>query len=261
MRYIVTPEFSSKVVSTHESLPSVGSFIKLVAESSKEEIVSDRHTNIVVEGVLYTYQLDGTKIFFSFGTDDDGEYLLAADVVVLGSPSADIRTPNRDRTGNPNLNQSINPRYNTELNPRYNTRVNPLYNTLLNPKYNTQLNPRYNTSINYRYNTSINPKYNTSLDPRRNYSINPLRNKALSGPFSYDLASKNDGFIVKANENVSLIFSTAAELTKTAVQIRSTGGCNVFDLNQNWIEYWVPHPLNGHLRFTPQNDWIGFVIN
>ncbi|MBD9573432.1 hypothetical protein [Ensifer sp. ENS08] len=266
MRYIVTPDFSKTVISTPEAIPTVGNFIRLVEGSTKDELLSHRHVSVVADGVLYTFQEDGTKIFFSFGTDDSGEYLLAADLVALTpasplqNPSPRARDPQRDRSVNPNHNFQINPKHNIKLNPKYNTQLNPKYNVQINPKYNTQINPRYNSRINYKLNPSINPRLNPSIDPQRNWSINPSRNKALPGPFIYDLRAKQEGFTVKASDSVVLIFSMSAVLRRIAVE-NGIGGYVVFDLDNVWREHWVRHPSEGYLCFSEMNEWVGFVVN
>lgn len=266
MRYLVTPDFSQKVVSTPDSVAVVGEFVRLIEGSSKDEILSDRSVSVVADGVLYTYQHNGIKIFFSFGTDDSGEYLLAADIVVFShTASANLgakrpRDPSWDGTVNPNLNGKINPNFNGQINPKINGAINPTYNGRINPNFNGQLNPRFNSYLNYKFNSVINPKFNPSIDPQRNWAINPTRNKALPGPFVYDLKAKHEGFVVKANDTVSLVFSMRSEFKQVAVS-NGIGGYLIFDLDNAWREYWVRHEADGFLRFNVKSVWIGFVVN
>jgi len=264
MRYIVTPEFSQKVVSAAQSIRAVGDFLNFVEGADKERIVADRAITMVAVDVLYTYERDGVKIFFSFGNDKNGEYLLAVDIVLI-DPNSNVmgsqprlKDPNTDSSINPLRNGQLNPNFNGQLNPKFNGTINPIFNGRLNPKFNGAINPKFNGAISYRFNGAINPRFNSAVNPKTNWAINPLKNKVLTGPFLYDLKSQRDGFGVKPNDQVMLLFSLSAEFVGVAVS-SDIGGYVVFDLNDNWIGHWVSHPAEGYLRFDTNNEWIGFV--
>ena len=112
-----------------------------------------------------------------------------------------------------------------------------------NPKTNSTLNPRFNTSINPGFNTSINPRFNP----------------AYGGPFLYSLDLQQEGFLVRANEQVSIIFDMDSEFTGFTVH-HDSGIILTFDTNNEWIGYMVPSGQDPLLRFNQSGDWIGILV-
>ena len=121
------------------------------------------------------------------------------------------------------------------------------------------INPKYNYTINPRYNYRINPLYNNFLDPKSNYSIDPQRNINYNAPFLYDLKLTSRAFLVRANEDVLLVFDSRGEFANFAV--RSSHGFVVFDTNNEWKEHWVAVGNAGWLRFDGSSNWIGLVVS
>jgi hypothetical protein len=271
MRYLVAPDFSKKVVgSTPAVLNSVGSFLKLVEQSDRTSLVADKRVSSLYSEAsdIFTCKLEEVWILFTFGSDSKGDYALMLDLILQTSPT-DVasaqrprlfakRDPRTDSSVNPLINGQISPRFNGQLNPQLNGQINPRFNGQINPQFNGQINPRFNGQVNPRFNGQINPRFNSALNPAFNSAINPLRNTLMGGPFLYDLELNQKGFVVKANDKVSLVFDMSAQHTQTAVA--HSQGFAVFDQNEDWTEYWVDTRKGLYLRFLSDGEWIGFVV-
>lgn len=269
MRYLVTPSFSKAVVNSIPAIHVVASFLKFVETSSREEIIENKSVSYLgFEGSdILQYRSDGSRILFSFGSDDDGDYVLIVDLIVESSAlesasSGDVfarNDPTRDPRLNPLKNNALNPRFNNMINPRFNSNINPKFNSSINPRFNSALNPRFNSAINPRFNSSINPRFNSSINPRFNATINPRRNTALGGPFVYNLNLAKVGYLVKANSEVSIVYDMNASDWKYAVSDRRKGFL-LYDQRNNWIEYWIYTEVGVLNRFDLDGQWIGFVL-
>lgn len=261
MRFIATPEFLKTLSSMEKgSINNISATIKYIEDSDKNEITSKATTT---EGSIYILRTGPFRIFFAFGNDPQGEYLLLLDIIQYAphsyGTSLGARDPRTNLILNPNSNTSINPMVNTSLNPLINTSLNPFINTSLNPYINTSLNPLINTSLNHLINTSLNPLINTSLNPIINTSINPFINPNYAGPYIYDLGMKRTGYLVKANDRIFLIFNSPADFSGICVK-NSSNGYTLFNKSNQWIGYLIFNRQDGYLYYDQNNKWIGIVV-
>jgi hypothetical protein len=267
MRLNVAPEFSSKLPAlTPADLQHISTFVNAVTDATnREDLLIKVGTQIqLLDEDIYISQAGQSKVFFTFGTDEAGEYILLLDTSTERSKDSPgyffaAKDPRRNNSLNPKFNTAINPRFNTALNPRFNTAINPRFNTTLNPRFNTAINPRFNTTFNPRFNTSINPRFNTSLNPRFNTSLNPRMNRAFGGPYLYDVNMRQEGYIVRANEKVNLIFDLSANHVGEYVTVNENYRAR-FDMDNNWVGYLIPANEDVGLLFDLDADWIGLAV-
>lgn len=269
MRYFVTKEFNEKIKALNEEqLTELSILLKSVESSDKGKLLSKMSYNIhSLPNDIYVMRAKNSRMYFSFGEDDDGEYMLLLDFSALStsySKSSQVFATKNPRTNmslNPRSNMSINPRSNMSLNPRSNMSINPRSNMSINPRSNMSINPRSNMSINYRSNMSINPRSNMSLNPRSNMSINPRSNVSFGGPFIYSLDLEQKGFLVRANKKVTLLFDMSSEFIGVGVRHQHTGIILLFDTDNNWTGFLVPTKQEGlYLHFDTDNNWQGQVV-
>lgn len=270
MKHVATPQFLSKFETLRADAAVVDRIDNVVQQvgiaRDKDALLETSGLNVVpLKADVYVVRAGNARIFFTFAEGDEGTYVVFLDIAdihpsprTLLTPSA-RKDPRRDSALNPKYNSAINPKSNSRLNPKFNSSINPKFNSSINPKFNSSINPKFNSSINPKYNSGINPKYNTSLNPRYNSSLNPKANAAFSGPFVYDLHLTPHAYLVRANENVSLMFSLDGKFKGPAVAL-SNGGFAIFDENSDWTEYFVDDGQGGYLRFTPDAEWIGIVV-
>lgn len=122
-------------------------------------------------------------------------------------------------------------------------------------------NPRLNSAIDPRRNMTIDPRRNMTIDPNRNMTIDPRRNKFYGGPYLYNLKLEQEGFIVRANDQVSLIFDGSARFKRFIVFCTNgTDNGNVFDFSGHWKEFVVPAQNGVHLRFDTTGQWVGIIV-
>jgi hypothetical protein len=269
MRYLAAPDFTSKVAHLpHDAMQVVRDVLIFVSTNGREMISSDRRVQRLVSEAsdILVFRTDGYRVLFTFGSNNDGEYLLLVDLISesgIGSGPGGgrlftKRDPSRDASVNPLRNNQINPRSNSRLNPVFNSQINPTFNSRINPTFNSQINPTFNSQVNPTFNSQINPTFNSALNPMFNSSINPKRNTLMGGPFLYDLNLNQVGYLVKANERVSLVFDMNGRHLLTAVA--HAHGFAVFDAKNKWLENWIENGRGGYLRFHPNANWIGFVV-
>jgi hypothetical protein len=109
-------------------------------------------------------------------------------------------------------------------------------------------------------NMMIDPRRNMMIDPNRNMMIDPRRNRSYGGPFVYDQHLNQEGFVVRANDEVSLIFdSQRAKFTGFIVQ-KGSNGANIFDPRGRWIGFFVSAGDDVLLKFDPSGQWTGLVV-
>ena len=135
------------------------------------------------------------------------------------------------------------------------------YILLLDFTVQRKVTPPYpNFSIkNPRIHGMYNPKVNSLINPKVNSLINPRVNTAYSGPFVYTLDLRQEGFIVKANDNVELIFSFENDFIGLCIKAND----NVyvfFDEKNEWIGFLVKATEEVRLRFNLDNDWTGLIV-
>ncbi|MBS4045543.1 MAG: hypothetical protein KG075_04315, partial [Alphaproteobacteria bacterium] len=256
-----TPAFSQKLStlssSDQQKVSQLLSTITL-AKDSVSLVKSSEHF-FSLDKLIMLRQID---VMIVGSVAENGDFLLL-DIVAPGSVASYApRDPRRDNRLNPNFNGQINPNFNGQINPNFNGQINPNFNGQINPNFNGQINPNFNGQINPNFNSQINPKWNTSLNPKWNSSLNPKWNATLSGPFIYSLNLERRGFVVRANENVLLLFDMDSEFLGIAVQ-NNQAGYVVFDDKNQWIAHWVHVDDGGHplyLSFDTTNKWTGIII-
>jgi hypothetical protein len=268
---LVAPAFAKKVAAAEGRVRSdVAQFLTWLQTISRPDLIkrSALLTRAAVgadeTSAIYAFrQSERTRVIFTFANDNSGEYVLLVDLIVYsvegsGPQIFAAKNPVYDGTVNPQLNGAINPNFNGQLNPNFNGSINPNFNGAINPRFNGSINPAFNGSINYKFNSSINPAFNSSINPLFNSNINPNFNALFGGPFIYELPTTRRGYLVKANENVGLIFSMKGLFE--AIAVKTDHGYVVFDKDNNWSEHWVADSQGGFLRFDLNNQWIGFVV-
>ena len=244
MRYFVTKEFNEKIAALNaEQLTELSFLLKRIESSDKDSLLSQASSNVQsLSNDIYVMKVKKSRMFFSVGEDNDGEYILLLDYSFI---SASYGRPDQAFAAK---------------NPRTNMYLNPRSNMSINPRSNMSINPRSNMSINYRSNMSINPRSNMSLNPRSNMSINPRSNVSFGGPFLYSLDLDQKGFLVRANEKVTLLFDMSSEFIGVAVK-HDSGVVLLFDTDNNWTGFLVPTSKEElFLHFDTDNNWLGLVV-
>jgi hypothetical protein len=157
------------------------------------------------------------RIYASFGSDSDGEYLLLLDIGLEGTE----------------------PRARAEFFATKDPRNNPM----LDPNRNMTIDPRRNMTIDPNRNMTIDPRRNMTIDPNRNMTIDPRRNRFYGGPYLYSVALEQEGFIVRANDRVSLIFDTSAHFTNLSFSWRTDSEMFSICLAAGWGFLCLPRPM------------------
>jgi hypothetical protein len=266
MRYVVSPQFSTKLAALNPAdVQHVSAFLHAVDSREKKELLTQLSPGVTLLGQeVYAWRSQRTTLYFTFGTDTDGEYLLLLDVTTEQKAEASrylfaAKDPRNNSALNPNLNSSINPRLNSSLNPRFNSSINPKFNSSINPQFNSSINPKFNSSINPQFNSSINPRFNSSFNPKFNSSINPRVNWAFGGPYLYNIDLAQVGYVVKANNDVELLFDLLGnhigELVKASEKVRVQ-----FNAESDWNGYLVDANDDVALRYGTNGDWIGLCV-
>ena len=262
MRYLVTPSFSEKVIrSNPRVLAAVGGALKIVETSTRDQLVASTEPLLGGNDGIYVLRGTGFKFLLSFGTDDEGEYALLVDLIVHSDellrplPSQD---PRQNMMIDPNRNMMIDPNRNMMIDPNRNMMIDPNRNMMIDPNRNMMIDPRRNMMIDPNRNMMIDPRRNYSIDPKRNWLINPRRNSVWDGPYLYDLKGDVSGFMVRANEQVALLFDTNADFIGPVIPAGSN--YNLFDDVGNWIGFFISNGGQGYNRFDVSGRWIGYVV-
>lgn len=267
MKVLVSPDFNTKVSSLDsEVIRKLSKLISSAEKSSKDDFVlSNSHIISLLDGEIYNARIDSSRVYFTLGEDDRGDYLLLLDIAALKStPSSSgngFFTTNNPKTNsslNPKLNSSINPRLNSSINPRLNSSINPSLNSSINPKLNSSINPRLNSSINPRLNSSINPRLNSSINPRLNSSLNPKLNRSYGGPYLYDINLNQEAYIVRAS-GIELLFDFNGEFIRFLVPAKDNVQIE-FDKDNEWVGFYVKANEKVWLRYSSNNEWVGLLI-
>lgn len=266
MRYVVSPEFTAKLAAlSAPDIQRVALFLADVSAAEGPEVLRARPSQInqLADGVAVA-RLGRVRVYFSLGSDKDGEYLLLLDATVQRAafePSQFFATknPRLDAALNPALNAQINPQLNPQLNPTFNPSINPTFNSSLNPTFNTTINPVFNANINPTFNSVINPLFNSSLNPKFNSSINPKMNPAFGGPYLYDLKLQTEGYTVRVNDDVELVFDCDGEHCGQFVRANENVRVH-FNKANKWEGFVVRANDDVSLRFQVAGVWAGTVI-
>jgi len=266
MKALITPEFKEKAsIISQSSQKLLGRIIDFFEASSRENVLQESSLyHVLPIGDIYVGLAGDTQIYFTFGTDEEGEYVLLMDIAETQKTPIQReyfaqKNPISNHSLNPIYNHSINPIYNHSINPIYNHSINPIYNHSINPIYNHSINPIYNHSINPIYNHSINPVYNHSINPIYNHSINPVYNRGFGGPYLYSSQLQKEGFLVNANEKINIIYNMKNNHIGFCV-IHGEKIQLVFDNKSNWNSYLVSTEQDPILRFGTMGKWIGMIL-
>ena len=227
MRTLVSKDIQQKIaVLEARQLDALTTIIDTFEKKSKDEILRgpDRLNVLCLAGDVYVAKRSDVCVYFFIGKDPQGEYLMLLDVTGVTGPTSQKR-------------------FFAVRDPKTNSTLNPACNSAINPNYNSSLNPASNSAINPKYNSAINPKYNS----------------ALGGPFLYDLDLNQLGYVVRANDSVSIVFNMEGQWTEFIVQ-HQNGVSLLFDWNTNWIGYFAPTDQGSMLRFSTSGQWTGLLI-
>jgi hypothetical protein len=270
MRYFITPDFSKKIADQTAGIQQLlSSAIQTIAHSDKQDLLKHGLFGVPplsFENNIFAFSSKSQDfwVYLTFGNDQHGEYALLLDFTIRRrTPSVNIaptyRNPSMNSAINPTINTAINPTFNTAINPIFNTAINPTFNTAINPIFNTVINPIFNTTINPIFNTAINPIFNAAINPTLNSMINPRLNSAYSGPFIYSLEFQQEGFMIRANDSVELIFDLNNQFVATCIRANQVVFV-LFDTNNKWIGFLVTANSEVRLRFDLANKWTGLVV-
>jgi len=267
MRYFASPQFSAKLSPLSlQDRSRVSEFLGRIDTNQKQEMLrSDIESVKLLEGDIYVANLGSVSIYFTFGNDSNKEeYVLLLDATAQQTSRRSAaffaaKDPRTNSALNPNINSALNPMLNSQLNPRINSAINPVLNSRLNPRLNASINPRLNSSLNYRLNASINPALNPSLNPRFNSSINPRINSAFGGPYLYTNSLVQDGYIVRVDEMLELVFDISGSHSGQLVTVNEWVQVQ-FDRNNDWIGYTVRATEDVRIQYDQSGNWIGMIV-
>ena len=264
MRILITPEFKQKVTSlSPKASAALAVTLKYFEKLSKEQIINEKSV-LRLPNDIYIVRAQDARIYFFFSSDVQGEFVMLLDLTeAQWEPVAKkffaAKDPRLNSALNPKFNSAINPRFNSTINPRFNSTINPKINSMINPKFNSMINPKFNSTINPKFNSMINPRFNSTINPRYNSLINPRLNSTFGGPFVYSLELNQEGYLVRVNDQISLIFNMVGEFVGHIVS-HDSGVSMLFNTDNNWIGYLVPTGQDPLLKFDVENNWVGIVV-
>lgn len=267
MKVLISPDFNQKIAAIDKNhIAALAAFISRAEDASLSDLLtSNEFVSLIQEGV-YCAKLENLRVFFTAASNADDEIMVLMDVASIGSKKTlqaqeffTSKNPRTNSVFNPRLNSSINPKLNSSINPKLNSSINPKLNSSINPRLNSAINPRLNSSLNYRLNASINPKMNSSINPRVNTSLNPRINRGYGGPYLYNIALEQIGYIVKADEKVDLLYRMDCEFDGLLVLANDKVKI-AFDRDSQWIGHFVKANDDVWLRFSLDNEWGGMLI-
>jgi hypothetical protein len=263
MRYIVTPTFSEKVIrSSSKILAEIGQAINLIEQSSKEWLLNNVEAILNDQISIYVLKMSECRILLSFGNDATGEYALLADLIVHGfggsfNPPI-LKNPRTNPMIDPNRNMTIDPNRNMTIDPNRNMTIDPNRNMIIDPRRNMTIDPNRNMTIDPNRNMTIDPRRNMTIDPNRNWIINPKQNAAWDGPYLYSRNYNIEGFIVRANDKVSLLFEPNGNWAASIIEAGKN--YNIFTPSNKWMGFLVPNGAQGFNKFSFNNQWDGFIV-
>ena len=268
MRYIVAPEFSSKLSTlTPDGITAISAIVKYIESNTKEAILGGE-AGIEVRDLgkqIYNIKYLDYRMYITFGSDEEGEYILLLDMAQETTKTAShrqyfsVKDPRSNTMLNPNSNMTIDPRRNMTIDPSRNMTIDPNRNMMIDPRRNMMIDPNRNMMIDPHRNMMIDPRRNMMIDPNRNTMIDPRRNRFYGGPYSYSTDLNQTGFLVRANEKVTLFFDMSANFIEFGV-VTDQGNTNIFDINRSWVGFLVNTDKEVQLRFDTRNRWLGFIV-
>ncbi|MBK7646968.1 MAG: hypothetical protein IPJ12_07395 [Betaproteobacteria bacterium] len=269
MKLLLTPGFTEKLASLQkEDLAAIYSIVQLVQETEKSKLESgaDGIEFRQLSDDIWSMRVGNSRVYGSFASDDDGEYCLLLDISIEANRSTTpsnffaAKDPRKNSSLNPNTNMTIDPRRNMTIDPRRNMTIDPNRNMTIDPRRNMTIDPRRNMTIDPNRNMTIDPRRNMMIDPNRNMMIDPRRNISYGGPFVYDQQLIQEGFVVRANDKVSLIFDSRAAKFSCFVVSHIANGANIFDPTGQWIGFLVSANNDVSLRFDTSGNWTGLIV-
>jgi hypothetical protein len=237
MRYVVTPEFNAKMAQVpSDQRHVISTIITFIQSAQKETIISgasEVEVRVLNDG-FFVIKAKNYRVYASIGSDERGEYLLLLDI---SSEQPEIINPSMFiATKDPTRNHALDPRRNTMIDPRRNMMIDP------------------------RRNMMIDPRRNMMIDPRRNMMIDPRRNQFYGGPYIYNADMEKEGFVVRANDDVSLTFDLSGNYIGFIASAKNEKNENVFDTTGDWLEFLIRVDSDVRLRFDLDGDWIGVMV-
>jgi len=268
MKVLVSPEFNTKVPTLNkEAISSLSALISSAEQYDKNDFILNNSASMsLLDGDIYSAKINSSRLYFTIGTDEQGDYLLLLDIAALQtSPSArsnSFFTTNNPKTNsafNPKLNSAINPKLNSAINPKLNSAINPKLNSAINPKLNSAINPKLNSAINPKLNSAINPKLNSAINPKLNSSLNPRLNRSYGGPYLYDNSLNQNAYSVRANSKVEILFNSGGDIYRFLV-VASDRVKVEFDTENTWTGYYVKANEKVWLKYSLDNEWLGLLV-
>ena len=260
MRFRVAPEFSEKLAQvSSDEIGTISEIVKFVEATEKDSLEAGA-PGIEIRNLndeILSIKRREYRVYASFGHDDNGEYLLLLDISLKQLRAA--AKSSFLATKDPRTNRTLDPNRNMMIDPRRNMMIDPRRNMMIDPNKNMMIDPRRNMMIDPNRNMMIDPNRNMMIDPHRNKMIDPRRNRYYGGPFIYSTTLEQEGFVVRANDEVSLIFDLSAQYTRFFVN-NGKDGANVFDVSGHWVEFLITTQHDVRLRFDTTGQWIGLVV-
>ncbi|WP_291366332.1 hypothetical protein [Acetobacter sp. UBA5411] len=232
MKILVSPQFSEKLnLLSADALSQVKIAFSQIENSTKEQIINNPSVMAIpTKPIIFVYNSNNVQVFINFFEKDGEDFALLADIAILDSYESINNLNNRNNSSwqkDPKLNSKINPKFNSKINPKFNSKINPKFNSSINPKFNSKINPKFNNALGLKY--------------------------------LYDTSADRYGFVIYADDNVSLVFDFDLKWSKFSVQHQENGFV-VFSIEGQFLEHWESNGQGGWNIFTIENNWIGFVI-
>jgi len=268
MKVLASPDFNAKIPALNtDTISSLAQFISIAEQSDKNELITkDSNLISILEDDIYSAKIDSSRLYFTIGTDEQGDYLLLLDVAVLNAvphvKNSSFFTPSNPKTNgtfNPNMNSAINPKRNSALNPKMNSALNPKMNSAINPRLNSSLNPKLNSAINPKLNSAINPKLNSAINPKLNSSLNPRLNRSYGGPYLYNMSLDQEAYLVKANNKIEILFDSKGDFSGFLVSANDRVKIE-FNKENTWTGYYIKANEKVWLRYSIDNEWQGLLV-
>jgi len=223
VRYFVTPDFSRKMTGQPSEVTELlSSFINEIEKTTKNILINEGVNHVppsILQNDIFVFNIRGQGLRVYASFGTDSE---GQEYILL----LDFTVQRKVTSPYPNFSPK-NPGIHSKYNPKVNTMINPRVNTMLNPRVNTMINPRVNT--------------------------------AYSGPFVYTLDLRQEGFIVRASDNVELIFNFENDFIGLCIKANNDVYV-LFDEKNEWIGFLVKAKEDLRLRFNLDNDWTGLIV-
>ncbi|MFP6798888.1 MAG: hypothetical protein VCA39_07215 [Pseudomonas sp.] len=252
MKVLASPDFNTKVPTLNtETISSLSALISSAEQYEKNDfILKNSDSMSLLDGDIYSAKINSSRLYFTIGADEQGDYLLLLDIAALQTTPS-VRGDSFFTTNNPKTNSVFNPKLNSAINPKLNSAINPKINSAINPKLNSAINPKLNSAINPKLNSAINPKLNPSLNPRLN--------RSYGGPYLYDTNLNQKAYSVRANNKVEILFTSGGDIYGFLVTANDRVKVE-FDTGNTWAGYYVKANEKVWLKYSLDNEWLGLLV-